>query len=52
MESMGINKTKEKGNKKFSCNAITAVRWDIRLQTARNMRLIKIRDSRIGRRKK
>ena len=58
---MGINKTnvlrrinqkKKKEIRNFWAGAVTAARWVIRLQTAGNMRLIKIRDSRVRRRKK
>ena len=42
----------EKGNKTFQASATTVVRWGIRPSIAGNMRLIKTRDPRIGRRKK
>ena len=42
----------EKGKRSLQANAITVVRWGINPQIAGNMRLIKKRDPRIGRRKK
>ena len=58
---MGINKINvprranlRKGieTRSFQASAITVVRWGTKLQTAGNIRLIKTRDPRIGRRRK
>ena len=47
-----INLRKGKETRNFLAHAITVVRWSIRLQTAGNMKPIKTRGPRIGRRKK
>ena len=47
-----INQKKKKKERKFQAYSTTAVRRGINLQTAGNMRLIKTRGPRIGRRKK
>ena len=60
MESVDINKTnvprinqkKKQETKNVWANEVTAIRWGINMQTAGNMRLIKTRGQRIGRRKK
>ena len=47
-----INQKKKKETRSLQASLITVIRWGIKLQAAWNLRLIKTRDPRIGRRKK